>query len=167
MTNHKMHCESCKKRYGYDFSEIHTWMDEPVSLNGSAHRKHRHDDEETPRLAVEIFSDKVPNQYRIFIRDAVLDHLILDAIETRVKKNYDSHLLVPPAKEPPLVNPEVPVLNYEKRVRFVPQKPFKMPEPEKKWTKEELDKELENLKKKELELRIKREEFELLSETSQ
>ena len=86
MTNHNMHCESCLKRYGYPFSEIHSWMDEPATINGPKHRMFRHDETETPKMAEELFLDKIPEQYRKYIREAVLDHLIIDTIETRIKK---------------------------------------------------------------------------------
>ena len=53
-------------------------MDEPVKLSGAGHRKFRHDKYRTPREAEKIFSEKVPEKYKLLINDAVLDHIILD-----------------------------------------------------------------------------------------
>jgi len=42
MPNHKTHCAISKKRTGYDFSELHTWIDEPYKRLGKNHRTERH-----------------------------------------------------------------------------------------------------------------------------
>lgn len=81
MPSGKEHCQSCREKYGYDFSEIHNWMDEPIALYSHAHRKERHDKNSTPDKAEQLFWNKVPEPYRKFNRDAVLDHLMLDYVQ--------------------------------------------------------------------------------------
>lgn len=72
------HCRHTKERYGYEFREIHSWMDETVKMKGPNHREDRHDPFKTPEKAKEIFWEQVPSEYRKFIPDAVLDHIRLD-----------------------------------------------------------------------------------------
>ncbi len=72
------HSERCNERYGYEFRDIHIWMDETVKIKGPKHREDRHDPFETPEKAEEIFWEQVPEQYRKFIPDAVKDHIRLD-----------------------------------------------------------------------------------------
>ena len=78
MPDLEAHCISCKKKYRYDFKLIHQWMDEPSSIAYGNHRKLRHDWNKTPREAEKIFWNKVPEEYRILIKDAVINHIILD-----------------------------------------------------------------------------------------
>ncbi len=78
MPNNKEHCEDSIKRYGYNFKEIHRWMDEPSNIIGKTHRKYRHDPHTTPKKAEQIFWNKVPERYRPYIKDVVLDHIRLD-----------------------------------------------------------------------------------------
>jgi hypothetical protein len=76
-------------RYGYDFSEIHKWMDEPSMVAGSKHRIMRHDPFKTPEEAEKIFWDKVPLKQRQNIKHAVVDHIKLDVERTSSKvQNY-------------------------------------------------------------------------------
>ena len=42
MPSHKTHCAISKKRTGYDFSELHKWIDEPSGTLGKNHRTERH-----------------------------------------------------------------------------------------------------------------------------
>jgi hypothetical protein len=73
-----VHISSCLEKYGYGFKDIHIWMDEPVKVSGANHRKYRHDPRITSQQAEHIFWDKVPEEHRAFIKEAVLDHIILD-----------------------------------------------------------------------------------------
>jgi len=76
------------ERYGYDFELVHKWMDEPVKIAMGGHRKMRHNYKTTPKEAEEIFWDLIPNEFRPFIKHAVIDHLILDN-RTNKKKKLD------------------------------------------------------------------------------
>lgn len=73
-----VHSEHCKEMYGYEFREVHRWMDKTAKIKGPMHREDRHDPFETPENAEEIFWNQVPDEYRKFINDAVKDHIILD-----------------------------------------------------------------------------------------
>ena len=42
MPSHKTHCAISKKRTGYDFSELHDWIDGPSKTLGKNHRTERH-----------------------------------------------------------------------------------------------------------------------------
>jgi XTP/dITP diphosphohydrolase len=42
MPSHKTHCAISKKRTGYDFSELHDWIDGPSKTLGKNHRTVRH-----------------------------------------------------------------------------------------------------------------------------
>jgi len=86
MPNLEKHCKESKKRYGYDFKEIHEWMDAPAALVGGMHRKLRHNLFETPQLAKQLFNDKIPKKYRMFIEDAVVNHILLDNKRKKSKK---------------------------------------------------------------------------------
>jgi len=89
MPNHQVHCMDSNNRYGYDFSEIHKWMDEPSKVAGSKHRVMRHDPFVTPQEAEKIFWDKVPVDQRQNIKHVVLDHIKLDIERTSSKvQNY-------------------------------------------------------------------------------
>jgi len=89
------HCRHTKKRYGYDFRLIHRWMDEPyVLIWGKKHRQYRHDALKTPKQAKAIFFNKIPEEYRINIENAVLDHLLLDKEgSAKLKKRWASGII--------------------------------------------------------------------------
>jgi hypothetical protein len=79
MPSHQEHCADSMKRYGKTFSEVHTWMDEPSLILGSAHRQYRHDPYVTPIEAKAIFGD--------FADHVCLDHIRLDEQENRKRAN--------------------------------------------------------------------------------
>ena len=78
----KHHCYSCFQRFGYEFEEIHKWMDE---FRGRSHRNMRHDKIKTPIEAEKLFYERIPKQYRPFIKKAVLDHILLDELQVMEK----------------------------------------------------------------------------------
>jgi hypothetical protein len=89
MPNLEEHCNDTHNRYGYDFRDIHKWMDEPSMISGSKHRIIRHDPFKTPQEAEKIFWDKVPVDQRQNIKHAVVDHIKLDIERTSLKiQNY-------------------------------------------------------------------------------
>ncbi|KXB07734.1 hypothetical protein AKJ51_00020 [candidate division MSBL1 archaeon SCGC-AAA382A20] len=83
------HIEHCKDLYGYGFEKIHKWMDGTVKSRGPSHRVDRHDIDKTPDKAYDIFKDKVPEQYRKYIKDAVKDHIELDNRKGEVSSKKD------------------------------------------------------------------------------
>lgn len=42
MPNFKTHCAISKKRTGFDFADLHRWIDEPKNKLGCNHRQERH-----------------------------------------------------------------------------------------------------------------------------
>lgn len=74
MPNHDEHCRQSKDKYGKDFSELHTWMDNPSNILGPAHRKVRHDPWITPAEAKKLFGEMADH--------ACLDHIKLDVEES-------------------------------------------------------------------------------------
>ena len=47
MATFKQHCDECKEKLGYEFTEIHIWLDEyakkyPIYTHGEYHRRFRH-----------------------------------------------------------------------------------------------------------------------------
>jgi hypothetical protein len=84
-------------------------MDEPTKLYGPSHRKERHNPNITPSEVEKMFWDKVPEQYRCHIRNAVIDHILRDNDSTEMKervkkvpKNTSSPIYVPTAGREPL-----------------------------------------------------------------
>jgi hypothetical protein len=86
MPNLEKHEESCMKRYGNPFTELHQWMDEPSAIMGNVHRKFRHDVNVTPKEAIQLFGPQADN--------ACIDHIILDYEESaKSKKAKNSNML--------------------------------------------------------------------------
>jgi hypothetical protein len=86
MPNLDEHCRQSFIRYGYEFAEIHAWMDNPSLAYGKSHRKFRHDINSTPYEAEKRFRDFVPFEQRENIRYVVIDHIRLDEKNTIQKK---------------------------------------------------------------------------------
>jgi hypothetical protein len=57
MPNHKTHCAISKKRTGYDFSELHDWIDGPSKTLGKNHRTVRHAWNETEMKTIQRYWD--------------------------------------------------------------------------------------------------------------
>jgi len=85
MPSHEEHCNDSFRRYGYNFSEVHRWMDEPCRIAGSSHRQFRHNPYETPKEAEQIFSNIVPEQFKSIVKHVILDHIKLDRAYTETK----------------------------------------------------------------------------------
>jgi hypothetical protein len=83
----EVHIRESKKRYGYDFRELHKWLDLPFYSLGSAHHCERHSAKTTPDLAQKIFWEETPIEKRQYIREAALDHIALDDKEGRACNN--------------------------------------------------------------------------------
>jgi len=88
MPSHEEHCQQSLRRYGFDFAEIHSWMDRPSLAYGIDHRKLNHDIYRTPYEAEKLFWDLVPEEQRENIRWVVIDHIRLDAKTTRKNQGY-------------------------------------------------------------------------------
>jgi len=86
MPNCAEHTIHCWNLYGVGGADIHQWMDEPSSLLGSHHRKHRHD----PQMKI---PQKFINKYgEELARNIVLDHLYLDyeLKDTKLRKRVEA-----------------------------------------------------------------------------
>jgi hypothetical protein len=57
MPSHKTHCAISKKRTGYDFSELHNWIDGPSKTLGKNHRTVRHAWNDTDRKTIQEYWD--------------------------------------------------------------------------------------------------------------
>jgi hypothetical protein len=80
MPNHEEHCEQSLNRYGKNFSELHTWMDEPSFVLGTSHRIYRHDPYRTPLEAKKLFGENADH--------ACLDHIYLDKLKSGTSTNW-------------------------------------------------------------------------------
>lgn len=78
MPNNEEHTKHCRELYGYGFEKIHKWMDETSKARGPDHRIDRHNIDKTPEKAYELFKNKVPKEYKEYIKDAVKSHISLD-----------------------------------------------------------------------------------------
>ena len=76
MPSNDEHCRRTKKRYGVRGEDIHRWMDEPVKLYGSKHRKSRHTTDYIPLM----FIEKYGRDLTTLIME---DHILADREETR------------------------------------------------------------------------------------
>lgn len=83
------HCKSCLERYGYGFKEVHKWLDSPVKIAGAKHRLVRHNLETTPKEAEKMFWEDIPEQYRLFVKHAVIDHIVLDHVDKLIYLKLD------------------------------------------------------------------------------
>jgi antitoxin component of MazEF toxin-antitoxin module len=91
----KVHCKRCEEKYGYDFKEINAWMDAPSLIMGGNHQSVRHDVVNTPKKAETMFKNKIPEKYRIFIKDVVLDHIILDKKQRMINSKKQQKTMIP------------------------------------------------------------------------
>jgi hypothetical protein len=57
MPSLRTHCAISMKRTGYDFAELHRWIDEPTGRLGSEHRKRRHHYSEKEKNTVKGYWD--------------------------------------------------------------------------------------------------------------
>jgi hypothetical protein len=89
MPNNEEHCKDSLRRYGKSFAELHAWMDEPCTILGATHRKYRHDPNTTPQEAKSLFGESADH--------ACLDHIRLDALESRKKGINKGSLLKEPS----------------------------------------------------------------------
>jgi len=86
MPNHKTHCAISKKRTGYDFSELHTWIDEPSKKLGKNHRTVRHAWNETDKRTIKQYWDN--KKGKGWGDKAVIEwlfHISLDNLSTAFK----------------------------------------------------------------------------------
>ena len=80
----KKHCQRSLERYGTDGREIHSWMDEPVSVIGPTHRIYRHDRKDFKMLPLPI-KQKYGKELALQI---FLDHIIYDEETNSLSKNH-------------------------------------------------------------------------------
>ena len=89
MPNCQEHCADSQKKYNYDFEELHIWMDEPSRIAGGKHGSFRHELFKTPEEAEKIFWEKTPERFRPYIKNAVLDHIMLDSLDSSGKQDLN------------------------------------------------------------------------------
>ena len=82
MPDFKKHCESCERKYGESYEEVHRWMDEPIEVMGPSHRKYRHNIHETPNFVKRMWNEKLKKGLTNITgdeaREACIDHILLD-----------------------------------------------------------------------------------------
>lgn len=90
-------------------------MDGTVKSRGPSHRVDRHEINKTPEKAYEIFKDKVPQEYRKFIKDAVKDHIELDRRKEKITNKFEHKEINVPENITKKVFDGLPNLPYRKR----------------------------------------------------
>ena len=86
MPNNKIHSENTKGLYGVEASDLHRWMDAPVTIVGTKHRKYRHDTSVLDNIPIKFI-----NKYgKTTCTDIILDHLVLDNVLTKPCLLYTS-----------------------------------------------------------------------------
>ena len=89
MPNHKTHCAISKKRTGFDFSELHKWIDENQKEDGINHRRKRHYYNETDKKSIkEHWNKEKDNRGKPLGEKALVEwlfHIAIDNLETAYK----------------------------------------------------------------------------------
>jgi hypothetical protein len=83
------HCAISKKRTGYDFRELHEWMDSPAAELGYDHRTIRHAYNTKEEKQIIAYWDK--KKGRGWGNKAVVEwlfHIAIDNMSTAFKKSY-------------------------------------------------------------------------------
>lgn len=80
MPSHEEHCEHSEEIFGYRFSEVHTYIDEPVKVLGPKHRIVRHDIKRSPQIiaSLKCWDNIIPEEYKKYIPDVVEQHILDD-----------------------------------------------------------------------------------------
>ncbi len=76
MPTNKIHSKHSKEFYGVEASDLHKWLDAPVTILGSGHRKYRHSNsvlDNIPKKFVEKYG------YQL-CKDIIIDHLSLEKL---------------------------------------------------------------------------------------
>ena len=82
------HMEHSLERYGSKGEDIHAFLDEPVKMQGKAHREFRHDTE-TIRLVGKLFEKEYGRE---LAENIALDHIMLDH-KTRLHEQETTKLV--------------------------------------------------------------------------
>lgn len=92
MPNLKTHCAISLKRTGFDFKELHQWIDAPLKELGYNHRTKRHSYNEKEEKFIEEYWNKKKGEG--WGKKAVVEwlfHIALDHLQTAFKKSYDAY----------------------------------------------------------------------------
>jgi hypothetical protein len=88
MSNLNIHCALSKKRTGFDFKELHQWIDKPQTELGVDHRIERHAyNREDEQKIIDFWTMK---KGKIWADKAVVEwlfHIAIDNLETAIKKS--------------------------------------------------------------------------------
>lgn len=92
MPNHKTHCAISKKRTGYDFSELHTWIDYPSKTLGKNHRTERHALTDSDiRTIRQYWDNKKGNSWGDKAVVEWLFHISMDNLDTAFKMSRKAY----------------------------------------------------------------------------
>ena len=89
MPNLKQHCAISKKRTGFDFMDLHKWIDEPAKDLGYDHRTKRHAYNVQEEKFIENYWER--KKGKGWGQKAVVEwlfHIALDNLSTAFKKSY-------------------------------------------------------------------------------
>ena len=87
MPSNEEHSESTYKKFGQRARDLHRWMDELWKTHGQTHRRYRHNPNQPPEWAVNLYG-------RELTQNIMRDHVELDILETRDKIGYQTEYSV-------------------------------------------------------------------------
>jgi hypothetical protein len=90
MPSFRTHCEISQKRTGYDFAELHRWIDAPTEELGIDHRRERHHFNENDKNTIKQYWD---SKRKGLGEKAVIEwlfHIALDNLYTAFKMSNKS-----------------------------------------------------------------------------
>jgi hypothetical protein len=88
MPNLATHCAISKKRTGFDFKELHEWIDSPAAELGYDHRTVRHAYNVKEERQIIDYWDKKKRGYGEKAVVEWLFHIAIDNMSTAFKKSY-------------------------------------------------------------------------------
>jgi hypothetical protein len=91
MPSHKTHCAISKKRTGYDFSKLHTWIDAPYKELGVNHRTERHALNDVDKNKIKQYWDKIGDGMGDKAVIEWLFHISLDNLDTAFKMSRKAY----------------------------------------------------------------------------
>lgn len=87
MPSNEEHSESTFIKFGQRASDLHRWMDELWKTHGQRHRRYRHNLNQPPEWAIDLYG-------RELTQNIMRDHVELDILETRDKTGYQTEYSV-------------------------------------------------------------------------
>ncbi len=90
MPNFRTHCAISKKRTGFDFADLHRWIDEPKDKLGHNHRQERHHFNEKDMKMIKDFWNKKKAGYGEKAIIEWLFHIAIDNLDTAFRLSSKS-----------------------------------------------------------------------------